>query len=41
MQQHEHPTTEAGRTALIEQVLTDLRELRREYREDRRELWQA
>ena len=41
MQQHDHPTNEAGHTALIEQVLTDIRELRREYREDHKELWTA
>jgi len=30
-----------GSDTLIEQVLTDLRELRREFREDRKELWTA
>ena len=30
-----------GSDALIEQVLTDLRELHREFREDRKELWTA
>ena len=28
-------------TGLIEQVLTDVRELRREFKDDRRELWSA
>ena len=40
MQRHQ-PTTEAGHTALIEQVLADVRELRKELRDDRLELWTA
>jgi len=40
MQRHQ-PTTEAGHIALIEQVLADVRELRRELRDDRQELWKA
>ncbi len=38
--QHNSPTGDVH-TALIEQVLTDVRELRREFKDDRRELWKA
>ncbi len=38
--QHDQPTTD-GQNALIKQILTDIRELHREYREDHRELWEA
>ena len=38
--QQNHPATD-GQNVLIKQILTDLRELRREYREDHRELWEA
>ena len=38
--QHDQPATD-GQNVLIKQILTDLRELRREYREDRMELWSA
>jgi len=38
--QHNSPTGDV-RTAMIEQVLTDVRELRREFKDDRRELWEA
>jgi len=40
MSQHDQIHTD-GNAALIEQVLNDLRELRRESREDRKELWEA
>ena len=49
MNKHENPTTDGHaalpvhctQTGLIEQVLTDVRELRREFKDDRRELWSA
>jgi len=40
MTKHDSPVVD-GHTALIEQVLTDVRELRREFKDDRRELWEA
>lgn len=38
--QHDNPAGDVH-TALIEQVLKDVRELRREFKDDRRELWEA
>lgn len=40
MHKHDSPVVDSH-TALIEQVLTDVRELRREFKDDRRELWSA
>ena len=40
MKQQDNAPTD-GHIALIEQVLTDVRELRKEFKEDRKELWVA
>ena len=40
MHKHDNPNVDSH-AALIEQVLTDVRELRREVKDDRHELWEA